>query len=380
MLITELLSENGSLARWLGYNKDDEDETPPPVPPFAAVIEDAFTADSPAREPWVIKAEADGATVFEETVYPRTMVMDLSGPWKMYDIPNRKASNNGLWGHNYLETWYAQDEAFDGDWQEIEAPWDPEEKTKADYTVYRKHVLIPADWQGMDLYFHADKLGQPWDGGTLNLVYVNGYPCGRLHFKGEVKISPFVKYGAWNTITVFSHCARCLIGPSLVVRQVQKPERFAEADSQMPEGLFASLANGISGCGLTSPNLWGKPGKGGRIFDYNASGEGKFLYINVADEVAYDVDEDYILTVEYLDEGEELFGVGYDSRDVSQALEGTFSDGGQMKKTGTGEWKTADFLLKGCRFANRQQGNSDLRICPLEGSLTIRSLKLKKAE
>jgi hypothetical protein len=327
-----------------------------------------------------VKVTEGGRTVFEETVFPDVAVMDLSGSWKMFDIPNHKASNNGLWGHNYLDTWYAQDEAWDGGWEDIETPWDPEEKTKADYTVFRKRVLIPADWQGEDLYFHVDKLGQPWDGGTLNLVYVNGYPCGRLHFRGEVKISPFVKYGAYNTITVFSHCNKCFKGPSLTVRRVRKPERFAEAESSVPDGLFALVGNGISGNGLTCPDLWGRPGKGGRVFDYNASGEGRFLYINVADDAVGGADGDWIVTVEYLDEGADLFGVDYDSNDESQTAEGAFSDGGRVQKTGAGGWKTADIPLRGCRFANRQHGKADLRIFPVEGDLTVRSLSLKKAE
>ncbi|MBQ9358617.1 MAG: hypothetical protein IJT95_03665 [Abditibacteriota bacterium] len=371
-----LISPDSAFHRWAAPGEDED----PPLPANCWEAETEFTLTAPAAEPCAVKVTESGKVVFEETVFPDVAVMDLSGSWKMFDIPNHKASNNGLWGHNYLDTWYAQDEAWDGGWEDIETPWDPEEKTKADYTVFRKHVLIPAEWQGEDLYFHADKLGQPWDGGTLNLVYVNGYPCGRLHFRGEVKISPFVKYGAYNTITVFSHCNKCFTGPSLTVRGVRKPERFAEADSSMPEGLFAYLGNGISGNGLTCPDLWGKPGKGGRVFDSKASGEGKYLYLNVADDALYDVNEDWILTMEYLDEGEGTFGASYDSNDRSRTADGAFTDSDLYRKTGAGGWKTAEIPLMGCRFANRQHGKADLRICPLEGTLTIRSVSLKKAE
>jgi hypothetical protein len=85
---------------------------------------------------------------------------------------------------------------------------------------------------------------------------------------------------------------------------------------------------------------------------------GRYVYLDVADDVAFDGEFEAAITVEYFDRGTDTFQVQYDST----AATGAFAFAGQVTKTGTDTWKTATFRVPDARFANRQQGKYDLRI------------------
>ncbi len=104
----------------------------------------------------------------------------------------------------------------------------------------------------------------------------------------------------------------------------------------------------------------------------------RYLYFRVADAYAFNTKEQFEITIQYLDEGRGAFQVQYDSRDADATLLGAYRDGPPVLLTGGGTWKTAGFLLVKARLANRQNGQSDLRIWIGGRDLSIRKITVKK--
>jgi len=94
----------------------------------------------------------------------------------------------------------------------------------------------------------------------------------------------------------------------------------------------------------------------------------RFVYLDLDDSFAFDLDEQSVrVTVEYLDQESGAFELHYDSNDPEGSVrDGAFKPGGRVDMQGTGEWKTARFVVKDGRFANRANG-SDLRLAVLGG-------------
>lgn len=86
----------------------------------------------------------------------------------------------------------------------------------------------------------------------------------------------------------------------------------------------------------------------------------------------FDVDSRFVIggttyvTVEYLDEGRESFGIHYDSTDKKlRPDESACKVAPPVALTGTGQWKSHTFELPDAGFTGRESGGADLRIYAL---------------
>ena len=108
------------------------------------------------------------------------------------------------------------------------------------------------------------------------------------------------------------------------------------------------------------------------------SDNNRYLYFDVDGAFAYGLfDQTATVTVTYCDTGCSAFCVEYDNTDPTKGLlDGAFRKIGNVAVGDTGAWKTAEFTLTQCRFANRCN-NADFRIVVLGGKL---ELAVKKVE
>lgn len=98
-----------------------------------------------------------------------------------------------------------------------------------------------------------------------------------------------------------------------------------------------------------------------------------YMYFNVDDGFIYGGTHAITLTVTYYDQGTDTWSLEYDSTAGPTKLAGT------VRKTNSGMWKTATFLLDDVRFANSQAGGSDFRIfCGNDGDDYIHFVQIKK--
>ncbi|MHC4743770.1 MAG: DUF5010 domain-containing protein [Planctomycetota bacterium] len=106
---------------------------------------------------------------------------------------------------------------------------------------------------------------------------------------------------------------------------------------------------------------------------------GRYLYFNIDDAFAFDLYEnDVTLFLTYLDRGCSSFRVEYDSSNSNEGrFEGAFRPGRSVEVGKSGEWKTAEVLLKECRFMNRCNG-VDLRLAILGGELTVGKVRVER--
>ncbi|MGC9319644.1 MAG: DUF5010 domain-containing protein [Armatimonadota bacterium] len=107
---------------------------------------------------------------------------------------------------------------------------------------------------------------------------------------------------------------------------------------------------------------------------------GRYLYFDVHDSFAYDVDAQPIrITVEYHDAGCEAFELHYDSLDADSSVrDGAFKPGGQVQIEDTGRWRTAQFEVSDARFAGRCNG-ADLRLAVIgSGELAVATARVEK--
>jgi hypothetical protein len=107
---------------------------------------------------------------------------------------------------------------------------------------------------------------------------------------------------------------------------------------------------------------------------------GRYMYFRLDDSIARD---GYYVTrvdVEYLDEGTQPFGMQYDSNDCTATLNGAYDDAPEVRRTGTGTWKTGTFDLPDARFANRENGGADFRLSAGSSTLTVHSITLTIVE
>jgi hypothetical protein len=109
--------------------------------------------------------------------------------------------------------------------------------------------------------------------------------------------------------------------------------------------------------------------------------KGTYLYFQVADSFAFDVDLDFELELEFRDEvggGGGAIGIEYDSRDASGTLDGAYTQAAPIQRTNKGGWRTATARLPHARFANRENGASDLRLCVGNTDLALRALRVRR--
>ena len=119
---------------------------------------------------------------------------------------------SGVAGAIWLEPERAFDQTLDlaGDWQAIgpdyltrktvRIPGEPRAK------YLEKTVEIPADWAGRETFIHVDV---PGNGQWMKSVSINGHPITLNMFahpfglRTEINLSPYVRYGAPNTIQIW---------------------------------------------------------------------------------------------------------------------------------------------------------------------------------
>ena len=88
-----------------------------------------------------------------------------------------------------------------------------------------------------------------------------------------------------------------------------------------------------------------------------------YLQLNAADEAiaAGNPTSRVRIEVEYLDQGTDAFLIQYDALSGGPFGDGRFKDTAVITKTGSGQWRTASFLIEDAYFANRDHGG-DFRI------------------
>jgi hypothetical protein len=109
-------------------------------------------------------------------------------------------------------------------------------------------------------------------------------------------------------------------------------------------------------------------------------GRASYLYFQVSDWFAFDVDADFELEFEFLDRGAGELALDYDSRDPSGVLHGAYTRAGSVRRGDTGVWRTASIALPHARFANGENGGADLRLCIGERELALRALRIRRRD
>jgi len=109
--------------------------------------------------------------------------------------------------------------------------------------------------------------------------------------------------------------------------------------------------------------------------------EGRYLYFDVHESFAYDIEPRPIrIVVEYHDAGCDAFELQYDSLDPAGSVRGgAFKPGGRVQTEGTGEWRSTQFDVFDARFADRCNG-ADFRLWVIgSGELAVSAGRVEKA-
>lgn len=353
------------------------------VPENVWVLTNTFDVPAISSKSVNVEVTSKNQKIFLGDVYPRSLVMDLNGEFKVYDQPNNNSMVGGVEGIDGFNTFYVTSEAWDGNWKKIVTPYKMSDidRKNSSWSVYRKTVFIPSEWQGSDIFLRLSNMGGPWGvGGTLNVIYLNGWPCGRIGYAGEVSISPFIKFGSINLIGIASFDANLLNDPYLFVRNVPDAKRIKVSSNNLEtDGAFVILNNNFAGYGLSLPASKGIGEKDYRRVVVANGGEAVYINVDIADGYMFDIDEDVIVEVEYFDDSGSI-ALQYDSHDPKGIDNGTFTAADEkIIKKGTNKWVKGKFYLKKAKFANRQFGFSDFRIEALDADLLIKKIIVKKA-
>lgn len=355
----------------------------PKQPTNALVKSFDYTCARVPSRPTKIEVLMDGKPVFSKSAFPRTMAMDLKGEWKVKLTPVSRANVGGVEGGDRLDAEAVTPDVWDGNWASYTTPvrLDANTRRDASWGTYRKLVYIPAEWQGTDIWFRAVRTGAPWgEGGTLNIVYVNGYPAGRVWINGECNVSPFLVFGGWNVLAIASMQPNCLVDPCLFVRSSPSVERIRPTDAlPRPAGAFLQLDRRCTGQGITMPFILGVPEDGCRRTNVAMGGEYQFLYFAVADEFIREPTTPVEVEIEYLDQGTDKVGLDYDSTDKSAPIDGAFKSAESFARTNSGEWMIHVFRLTDARFANHEHQGSDFRVMAQGSDLRIRRVEVRPA-
>ena len=371
----ELGDTSSALGRWADGG--------PELPPNALVRTFDFDCTGVPAAPAHITVSMGGRTLFEADATPRTRVMDLNGPWQVRLIRRSTVEVGGDELNDNLDIEATTPSAWDGDWPAMATPIRLDEDTRKahSWAIYRRLVFLPPEWRGADLQLRLGYTGGPWGaGGTLNLIYVNGWPAGRIGSGEECSITPFLVVGGWNLIAVASMSPNSLIEPYLFVRDVPAPERVRpQTAAERPEGAFIVMGERPTGQGLTLPFIKGVVEGDHRRTDVASGGENVFIYVAIADAFVREPAEPVEILVEYLDEGTAPFGLAYDSTDATAPISGAFKDAPECRRTDSGEWRTRVFRLDDARLANRQHMGADFRVFAQGDDLHVRRIEVRKA-
>lgn len=371
----ELGDPDSALTRWIEAGGER---------PANAHVE-AFDFDCtgvPAR-PVTVRVGMDGEEVFERQVFPRTRLMDLDGEWQVNYLRRSRTGVGGAERQDNLDTEAVTPDVWDGNWETLTTPirLEREERANHAWAIYRRLVEVPAAWAGADVQLRLGHMGAPWgQGGTLNIVYVNGWPAGRIGTGGECSIAEYLVFGGWNLIAVASYRPNSLVGPCLFVRDAPAPGRLAPAPAPpRPEGAFLLMTQRPTGQGLGLVFRRGVPEGDHRRTDVARGGEDRYIYFTVADDFMFNVEGAVEIEVEYLDVGTEQFWVDYDSWDPQAPIQGAFKSAAPCSREDTGEWRTHVFRLLDARLANRQHQGADFRLVAGEGQdVRVRRVQVRE--
>ncbi len=256
--LEELTDPDGALRQWT------DNRASRPGNASSATFD--FDCTGVPEAPTDIRVTMDGETVFETSAYPRTRLMDLGGEWRVHLEPRSRARVGGAEKNDNLDTEAVTPDVWDGEWQSMTTPiaLDKDVCRDTSWAIYRRMVFLPAKWRGADIQLRLGTMGAPWGaGGTLNLVYVNGWPSGRIGTSGECSLSSFLVFGGWNLIAVASDNPNSLKGPYLFVRDAPAPARLQPTSTApRPEGAFLQLGERPTGQGMNLIFIQGVPGGG----------------------------------------------------------------------------------------------------------------------
>lgn len=370
----ELTNGDSALRQWTEGKAD--------TPGCALVSTFEYDCAGAPTGPTSIRVLAGGKLAFEAEAYPRTRVMDLDGEWKVQLTRASRAQVGGAERHDALDTEAVTPDVWDGDWETMGTPIRLAEDARKDssWGIYRRLVYVPEEWRGADVWLRLTNTGAPWGhGGTLNLVYVNGWPSGRVGDRGECSLTSFLVFGGWNLLAIASQSPNSLVDPYLFVRDAPAPERIQVAEAwPRPEGAFLSLGARPTGQGMGLVFIKGVVEGRHRRTDVATGGENRFIYLTVADAFLRDPEGPVEVLVQYLDEGTSEFGIAYDSTDETAPINGAFKDAPPCRRGNTGEWKTHTFALPDAKLANRQHLGADLRLWAEEEDVRVRRVEVRR--
>jgi hypothetical protein len=372
----ELGADDGRVRRWIEQEAE--------VPGNAVVKRFSLGCDRVPQAPTRIRVYRGNGLVFDEGVFPRTQLMDLGGPWHVLLQRASQAQVAGIEAGDDLDMEQLTPSAWHGDWPVETTPIKVSEdrRKQTNWGVFRRMVYIPEAWQGADVQLRIDGTGAPWgQGGTLNIVAVNGWPAGRTWTRGDVRVAPYLVYGGWNLIAIASSRPNTLPAPLLFVRETPDPTRLKVAEAQPPPaGAFLLLGRRPTGQGLGQVFMRGVPEADHRRTDVARGGEHRFLYFTVADAFLFDTRDRVEITVEYLDRGTAPFGLNYDSHDPTAPVNGAFKDAPEVQRTDSGEWREHTFILEDARLANREHQGADFRLYAKDEDLRVRRVSVTAAQ
>lgn len=351
--------------------------------PPGNVSEASFDLDGPfpLLQAPTVEVRFLGRLVTRLRADPRTRVMDLSGQWQVQYTPASRATVGGAERWDNLDTEAVTPDVWDGGWQTVSAPHQlsPSERAGKAWAIYRRLVYIPREWQGADLVLRLVRTGAPWgEGGTLNLVYLNGWPCGRIGFSGECPVTEFAAFGGWNLLAVASMSPNSLVDPYLFVRS---GKRIAAATAPpRPDVAFLELGARPTGQGITMPFIQGTVDPPGvRRTDVRKGGEHVFLYFAVADEYVREPSAPVDVVVEYRALGAGRMTLDYDSTDDGAPVQGAFKAAPSIDVAPSAAWRTAVVRLRDARLANRQHQGADFRLGAQGADIAFRRVEVRLA-
>ncbi|MBI2298629.1 MAG: hypothetical protein HYU66_06700, partial [Armatimonadetes bacterium] len=371
--LRELGRPEGALRKWIDGKG--------PVPGNTVIRTFDFDCTGVPARPVRLQVRAGGKPAFTADAWPRTRLMDLNGEWKLRLIGDGRAQVGGAERGDNLDVDAVTPAVWDGGWQTVKTParLDPDARRDKSWGIYRRLVFIPAEWQGAEIRLRLTNTGAPWGaGGTLNLVYVNGWPCGRIGYEGECVVAPFLVFGGWNLLAVASARPNSLVEPYLFVRDAPAPERLRPAEPvERPAGAFLQMGQRCTGQGLTLPFIQGVPEGDHRRTNVAAGGEETFIYFAIADDCVREPQRPVEVAVEYLDRGTQEFGLDYDSTDAAAPINGAFKSAPACRRTDSGEWRAQVFRLTDARFANREHMGADFRLWARVEDLWVRRVEVR---
>jgi hypothetical protein len=104
-------------------------------------------------------------------------------------------------------------------------------------------------------------------------------------------------------------------------------------------------------------------------------GPRRHLSFDVDDSFAFFEKRSFAATVEFLDAGEGVFWIEYDSADRTLGpAERTARRAGEVRFGGTGEWRMETLDLPDALFGNRQKGGADFRLVTEKRGVSVRSV------